>query len=160
MIKTPSNCNYSITFPITMYILKCKWNKSMKWPMYFAHTCYMVKQVSDNNMYYWNWDTALHWLTYNTKCNLIRYAAVPIQGALDWEVLPSRYSCPWGQVLAKIMLVTYSSPPLIRPPYLPRNCGHITEVAFGERDKYMHSKEQRQKFVATSEKVTSVESGH
>ncbi len=28
----------------------------------------------------------------------------------------------------------YSSPPLIRPPCLPRNCGHIREVAFGERE--------------------------
>ncbi len=28
-----------------------------------------------------------------------------------------------------------SSPSLIRPPYLPRNCGHISEVAFGEREK-------------------------
>ncbi len=29
----------------------------------------------------------------------------------------------------------YSSPSVIRPPYLPRNCGHIREVAFGEREK-------------------------
>ncbi len=29
----------------------------------------------------------------------------------------------------------YSSPPLIRPPYLRTNCGHIREVAFGEREK-------------------------
>ncbi len=29
----------------------------------------------------------------------------------------------------------YSGPPLIRPPYLPRNYGHIREVAFGEREK-------------------------
>ncbi len=29
----------------------------------------------------------------------------------------------------------YSSPSLIRPPYLSRNCGHIREVAFGEREK-------------------------
>ena len=28
----------------------------------------------------------------------------------------------------------YSSPPLIRPPYLQRNYGHIIEVAFGERE--------------------------
>ncbi len=26
----------------------------------------------------------------------------------------------------------YSGPSLTRPPYLPRNCGHIIEVAFGE----------------------------
>ena len=30
--------------------------------------------------------------------------------------------------------VQYSSPPLIRPPYLPRNCGHIRQVAFDERE--------------------------
>ncbi len=29
----------------------------------------------------------------------------------------------------------YSSLPLIRPPHLPRNCGHIREVVFGEREK-------------------------
>ena len=29
----------------------------------------------------------------------------------------------------------YNSPSLIRPPYLPRNCVHIREVAFGEREK-------------------------
>ncbi len=29
----------------------------------------------------------------------------------------------------------YSSPSLIRPPFLPRNCGHIREVTFGEREK-------------------------
>ncbi len=29
-------------------------------------------------------------------------------------------------------------PSLIRPPYFPRNCGHIREVAFGEREKYIH----------------------
>ncbi len=33
----------------------------------------------------------------------------------------------------------YSSPPLIRPPYLPRNCGHTREVAFHDREKYMFS---------------------
>ncbi len=32
----------------------------------------------------------------------------------------------------------YSSPSLIRPPYLPRNCGHIRGVAFGEREKSIH----------------------
>ncbi len=30
----------------------------------------------------------------------------------------------------------YSGPSLIRPPYLPTNCGHITEVGSGEREKY------------------------
>ncbi len=34
--------------------------------------------------------------------------------------------------------MVYSSPSLIRPLYLPRNCGHIREVAFGEREKYVH----------------------
>ncbi len=29
----------------------------------------------------------------------------------------------------------YSSPSLIMPPYLPRNCGHIRELAFGERER-------------------------
>ncbi len=28
----------------------------------------------------------------------------------------------------------YNIPSLIRALYLPRNCGHIKEVAFGERD--------------------------
>ncbi len=32
-------------------------------------------------------------------------------------------------------LIRYSSPPLIRPPYLRTNCGHIREVALGEREK-------------------------
>ncbi len=32
------------------------------------------------------------------------------------------------------MICMYSSPPLIRPPCLPSNCGH-REVAFGEREK-------------------------
>ncbi len=43
----------------------------------------------------------------------------------------------------------YSSPSLIRPPYLPRNCGHIREVAFGERlrSKYIDSS-YLQRFVA------------
>ena len=40
------------------------------------------------------------------------------------------------------------------PPFLPRNCGHIKEVAFGETDKYMHSNE------ATSEKVAAIVSDH
>ncbi len=30
-----------------------------------------------------------------------------------------------------------SSPSLIRPPYLPRNCGHIRKVAFGERETWI-----------------------
>ncbi len=29
----------------------------------------------------------------------------------------------------------YSSPSVIKPLCLPRNCGHIREVAFGEREK-------------------------
>ncbi len=31
--------------------------------------------------------------------------------------------------------LAYSSPPLMRSPYMPRNCGHIREVPFGEREK-------------------------
>ncbi len=34
--------------------------------------------------------------------------------------------------------LVYSSPSLIRPPYLPSNFGHIREVGFGEREKQMH----------------------
>ncbi len=30
--------------------------------------------------------------------------------------------------------IVYSSPSLIKPPYVPRNCGHIREVAFGRRE--------------------------
>ncbi len=37
--------------------------------------------------------------------------------------------------VSSLQLQWYSIPSLIRPPYLPRNCGHIKEVAFGERDK-------------------------
>ncbi len=29
----------------------------------------------------------------------------------------------------------YSRPPLVRPLYLPRICGHVREVAFGVRQK-------------------------
>lgn len=29
----------------------------------------------------------------------------------------------------------YSGPSLIRPPKLARNCGHIREIALGEREK-------------------------
>ncbi len=38
-------------------------------------------------------------------------------------------------MLPKKLYPIYSSPPLIRPPYLRTNCGHIREVAFGEREK-------------------------
>ena len=41
----------------------------------------------------------------------------------------------WDRQPTEIRDWQYSSPPLIRPPYLPRNCGHIREVAFGEREK-------------------------
>ncbi len=34
-----------------------------------------------------------------------------------------------------VLYFQYSSPPLLRPPCLLRNCGHIREVAFGEREK-------------------------
>ncbi len=32
----------------------------------------------------------------------------------------------------------YTTASLIRPPYLPRNCGHIREMAFGEREKSVY----------------------
>ncbi len=58
------------------------------------------------------------------------------------------------------MMYKYGSPSLIRPPYLPRNCGHIIEVAFGEggRSKYIDS--SGKVFMAVLEKVSSVEGGH
>ncbi len=42
-------------------------------------------------------------------------------------------------VSAAFTMYLYSSPPLIRPPYLLRDCGHIREVAFGAREKCIHS---------------------
>ncbi len=43
----------------------------------------------------------------------------------------------WDILRHGIRLPLYKIPCLIRPPYLPRNCCHIREVAFGEnsRDK-------------------------
>ncbi len=32
-------------------------------------------------------------------------------------------------------LFTYSSPPLIRPPYLPGKCGHISQLITSETEK-------------------------
>ncbi len=61
--------------------------------------------------------TAKQWVNF-IICNC-RIAAVP-------HIL--RKSIESGQV----KLTTYSSPSLIRPPYLPRICGCIREVAFGE----------------------------
>ncbi len=51
----------------------------------------------------------------------------------------------------------YSGPFLIRPPYLPRNCGHISEVAFGERGK-LNTLIVTAENSYGSEKVASVES--
>ncbi len=53
----------------------------------------------------------------------------------------------------------YSSPPLTRPLYLPRNCGHIREVSFGERENYkcIHGSSAR-KLRTTLGRVVSVES--
>ncbi len=45
---------------------------------------------------------------------------------------------------------------MIRPPYLSIICGHIREVAFGEREKYIHYKWLWQRFVALLESVASV----
>ncbi len=43
--------------------------------------------------------------------------------------------------LANLIDHIYSSFSLIKPPYLPRNCGHIRELAFVEREgfKYIDS---------------------
>ncbi len=38
-------------------------------------------------------------------------------------------------VLLSYLRVYTVVPPLIRPPYLARSCGHIREVAFGENEK-------------------------
>ena len=40
------------------------------------------------------------------------------------------------------------SPCLIRPPSLPSNCDHIMEVAFGERENYLHLQQQWHRCVA------------
>ncbi len=50
----------------------------------------------------------------------------------------------------------YSSPSLISPAYLSRNCGHIREVAFHEREKIVAVT----KFMLILGRVASVESGH
>ncbi len=42
-----------------------------------------------------------------------------------------------GNLWPTLSYCGYSGPCLIRPPYLPRNCGHIREVAFGERENYI-----------------------
>ncbi len=50
---------------------------------------------------------------------------------------------------------------LIRPPYLPRNCGHIKEVAAVEREKKVLTFiVVVQRFTATLERVASVGSDH
>ena len=36
--------------------------------------------------------------------------------------------------IVAVSTYTVAPPPLIRPPYFPRNCGHIRKVAFGERE--------------------------
>ncbi len=38
-------------------------------------------------------------------------------------------------ICQQLFVNSYSSPPLIRPPYMRTNCGHIRAVAFGEREK-------------------------
>ncbi len=65
-----------------------------------------------------------------------------------WSLVGGRIKCihnSSGKIFGDITLLTvttkrgstvqYSSPSLIRAPYMPRNCGHIREVAFGEREK-------------------------
>ena len=55
----------------------------------------------------------------------------------------------------------YSSPSLIRPPYLSRTCGHIIErwPLVSERSKYIDSS-SRKKLMALLDRVVSVESVH
>ncbi len=48
------------------------------------------------------------------------------------------HSCLSQYLKCMMHKVQYSSSSPIRPPHLPRNCGHIREVAFGEREKYLH----------------------
>ncbi len=43
-------------------------------------------------------------------------------------------------MVLNMIFTTSTVVPLIKPPYLPRNCEHIREVAFGERrSKYIDS---------------------
>ncbi len=39
---------------------------------------------------------------------------------------------PWAMIENKKIK---KSSPLVRLPYLPRNCGHVIKVAFGDREK-------------------------
>ncbi len=57
------------------------------------------------------------------------------------------------------MMINTVVPPLIRSPYLPKNYGHIREVAFGERENSscIYSSSDIW-FVATLERVAFVES--
>ncbi len=52
------------------------------------------------------------------------------------------------------------SPPLIRLPCVPRNFGHVREVGFCEREKYINFIVAAPKFLATFGRVAPVESGH
>ncbi len=42
---------------------------------------------------------------------------------------------PQNIIPCSFQIYMYSGPSLIRPLYLQRNCGHISEVAFGVREK-------------------------
>ncbi len=72
-----------------------------------------------------------------------KYPGVIISADLQW---PSQVCAVVKKANTTLLLhfisrtLKYSSPPLLRPPCLPRNCVHIREVAFGEGQVYMHSK--------------------
>ncbi len=53
---------------------------------------------------------------------------------MSWVPYTSMKFLIYKKYIQKYKKCKYSSPPLIRPLYLPRNCGHIKEVAFGERE--------------------------
>ena len=50
-------------------------------------------------------------------------------------ILLNLYSFKYLVKHVKKIIQDYSSPSLIRTPFLPRNCGHIREVAFDEKEK-------------------------
>ncbi len=65
-------------------------------------------------------------------------------GKGPWGLVSVPFTCsekfPVCTIHTTFSCVQISSPPLIRPPYLPRNCGHIREVALVRgRSKCIHS---------------------
>ena len=69
------------------------------------------------------------------------------------------FSCS-GNKSTGLSFYKYSSPPLIKPPCLPRNWGHIRGMGFGYREVNSHSWQPLQIFQATLGRVASVESSH